>query len=443
MLKDKTKQEIFKMVKEFYESNYSKKEFVPGKTKIHFAGRVFDEKEMISLIDSALDFWLTLGDYGNRFENKFSEIVGVNHTILVNSGSSANLLAIASLCSEQFGGLKPGDEVITPATTFPTTLNPIIQYNLIPVFVDVELGTYNVDAEKLKDAVSSKTKAIVLPHTLGNPNEMDAIMDLCKDNGLLLIEDACDALGSRYDGKMLGSFGHLSSFSFYPAHHITLGEGGALTTNDSRLNLIVRSIRDWGRTCTTTCERCNFSDASTGFCKARFATKFEGMPDDYDKRYIYTNIGYNLKPLDLQAAIGVEQLKKLPSFTKLRKKNFKALYQELADYEDKIILPESLPKADPSWFCFPITIRKNAPFRRKDIVIWLEKNMIETRVLFAGNIIRQPAYRNITYRKVGNLTNSDEIMKSTFFVGVYPGITDDMLNYMISKFREFMRKNGK
>jgi len=337
------------------------------------------------------------------------------------------------------GHLKQGDEVITVATTFPTTLNPIIQNQLMPVFLDVEQGTYNVNAQKLKDALSEKTRAIMLPHTLGNPNEMDAVMDFASEHNLFVIEDTADALGSKYGGKMLGSFGDMATFSFYAAHHITMGEGGAVTVKDENLDTIVRSLRDWGRACA--CKICTISLEHDSRCPFRFKESFEGLPEDYDTKYIYTNIGYNLKPLELQTAMGLQQLEKLPKFGEARKKNFDRLFEAVSEYEDKFVLPESVEKADPSWFAFPLTIKEKAGFKRREILEWLEKSNIENRLLFSGNILRHPGYKDIKSRIVGKLDNSNKIMENTFFIGVWPGLTDEMLDYVIEKFAEFMKKH--
>jgi CDP-6-deoxy-D-xylo-4-hexulose-3-dehydrase len=419
------KRELFELLKKFFEKRDEK--FIPGKTAIHYAQAIYDHNEVYAVLDSLLSGWLGIGKYGKRFEEEFSKFLGVKHTVLTNSGSSANLLAVEAL------KLPKGCEAITPAVTFPTTLNPLIQKGIKPVFVDVNLKTYNVNASDINDAISKDTKLIMLPHTLGNPNEMDAIMDIAEDNELYVIEDACDALGSKYDGKYVSTFGNLGTFSFYAAHHITMGEGGAVVTNEEELALRVRSLRDWGRACV--CDICKIAIDPNAYCPLRFSNT--PIPD-YDKRYTYIHIGYNLKPLDLQAAFGLEQLKRLPYFIEIRKKNFKALYDELLDFEDYFILPESLPKADPCWFAFPLTIRDEAPFNRKEIVEYLEKHKIMTRPLFAGNILKQPAYANIDYRISGELKNSEKIMKSSFFIGIHPGINDEKLNYMINTIREFI-----
>jgi CDP-6-deoxy-D-xylo-4-hexulose-3-dehydrase len=433
------KQEIFNKVVEYYSLKKKEDVFIPGKSKVHFAGRVYDHKELVTMVDSVLEFWLTLGNYDTLFKNDFSKFLGIDHVILANSGSSANLLAISSLKSDQLdASLKDGDEIITPAVTFPTTLNPIIQNNLIPVFMDVEPGTYNINAGELQKAISDKTRAIFMPHTLGNPNEMDVIMEFAKENDLYVIEDTCDALGSKYDGKSLGTIGDMGTFSFYPAHHITMGEGGAVVTDDENLSSIIHSMRDWGRACT--CPECVLVKDPNAKCMKRFNYKSDSLPESYDKKYTYINIGYNLKPTDIQAALGYEQLKKFPDFMQKRQKNFNILYEEFSKYEDHFILPYALPKADPSWFCFPLTVKTSARFTRAEIIKYLEKNNIETRLLFAGNILHQPAYRNINYRKVGNLPNTDLVMNNTFFIGVYPGIDDEKMNYVIEKINKFMRQ---
>lgn len=436
--KEQSKKEIFDKVKEYYNNFHKKEPFNSGKSKIGYAGRVYDHNELISAIDSVLDFWLTLGKYDKLFTNDFSKFLGVNHTILTNSGSSANLLAISSLKSNQLEHpLIDGDEIITPAATFPTTLNPIIQNNFTPVFMDVDVGTYNINASDLSKVISKKTRAIFLPHALGNPNEMDVVMEFAEDNELFVIEDACDALGSKYNGKFMGTFGDMGTFSFYPAHHINTGEGGAVVTNNNSLNLIIRSMRDWGRACN--CSECILVKNPNAKCSQRFNYKTPDLPEDYDKKYTYINIGYNLKPTDMQASLGVEQLKKLPTFITKRQENFNHLYEEFSKYEDSFVLPQSLQKATPSWFCFPLTIKKEAHFKRSQIIQFLEKNNIETRLFFAGNILNQPAYRNINYRKIGNLDNTQEIMKNTFFIGIYPGLDNEHINYIIEKVDEFMR----
>jgi CDP-6-deoxy-D-xylo-4-hexulose-3-dehydrase len=427
------KKEIFNLVAEYYTEKHKPKPFIPGETYIQYAGRVYDQKEIISLVDSALDFWLTAGRFAKQFEEKFAKYLGVKHCILTNSGSSANLLAISALTSPKLRErrLKPGDEVITTACAFPTTVNPIIQNNLIPVFIDVDIGTYNIQANKIEEAISKKTKAIFLAHTLGNPFDLDKIQDICEKYNLWLIEDNCDALGSKYNGKYTGTFGHIATFSFYPAHHITMGEGGVLVTNDNQLKKLIKSFRDWGRDCW--CE-----PGCDNTCGKRFGWQLGTLPYGYDHKYIYSHIGYNLKITDMQAAVGVEQLKKLPSFIEARKENFKLLYEGLEKYVKYFILPKIETKAAPSWFGFLLTVRKGARFRRDEIVKYLEDNKIAIRMLFAGNIIRHPSFKNVNYRVCGNLKNTDFVMNNTFWIGVYPGFTKKIINYILEIINEFL-----
>jgi len=429
---------VHSIVEKHYDAVHKKVEdFVPGKTYIHYAGRVYDEEEIKTLVDSSLDFRLTAGRFAKQFEEGFAKFLGVEHCILTNSGSSANLLAISALTSPKLGErrFKTGDEIITAACAFPTTVNPIIQNNLIPVFIDIDVGTYNIQADKIEDALSDKTKAIFLAHTLGNPFNLDKISEICEEYDLWLIEDNCDALGSKYNEKYTGTFGHIATFSFYPAHHITMGEGGALVTNDAQLKRLIESFRDWGRDCW--CE-----PGHDNTCGERFGWQLGTLPFGYDHKYIYSHIGYNLKITDMQAAIGVAQLKKLPSFIEARKKNFKLLYDRLKKYENYFILPEVEPKADPSWFGFTITLKETAGFTRNEIVKHLEDNKIATRMLFAGNIIRHPSFGNVKYRRFGSLENTDFIMNNTFWIGVYPGISSEMITYTIDKIDEFIEKRG-
>lgn len=434
---EKLKKEIFEKVKEYYNLEHKDKNyrFTPGEDVIPFARRVYDENEMISLVDSALDFWLTSGKYAKKFEREFAKYIGTSHCLLVNSGSSANLLSIAALTSPYLGKdrLKPGDEVITVASGFPTTVNPIVQNNLIPVFLDVDIGTYNIKVEDLEKSISDKTKAIILAHTLGNPFNVDAVMKFAKEYNLYIIEDCCDAVGSKYKNKMVGTFGDISTFSFYPAHHITMGEGGAVLTNDDKLSKIIKSYRDWGRDCY--CE-----PGVDNTCGKRFSMQFGTLPYGYDHKYVYSHIGYNLKITDMQAAIGVEQLKKLPEFIEKRKNNYRVIRKGLEKYKNYIILPETMEDSDPSWFGFPITVKENNKFTKNDIVKYLELKKIMTRQLFAGNITRQPAYDNTDYRIIGILENTDYIMNNTFFIGVYPGINKAKLDYMLSVFNDYFEK---
>lgn len=425
--------QIFALVKQLYELSQKDKKFLPSQTPIPYAGRVFDEEEMVSLVDCSLDFWLTAGRFAKEFESKFAEFLGVKYVSLTNSGSSANLLAISALTSPTLGNrrLQPGDEVITLAASFPTTVNPIVQNRLIPVFVDIELGTYNVDTSALEKALSERTKAVFLAHTLGNPFDVNMVLKFCNDNNLYLIEDACDALGSRYEGRQVGSFGDMSTFSFYPPHHITMGEGGAIATNSLECKRNFESFRDWGRHCW--CE-----PGADNTCGKRFEWQLGGLPRGYDHKFVYSHLGYNLKVVDMQPAIGVAQLKKLPSFTEARKKNFGKLFEALKGYEDQLILPRPTPKSEPSWFGFPLTVKKNAGFAKNDIVTHLERRKIMTRPLFAGNITRQPAYADVEYRVVGGLTNTDRIMNDAFWIGVYPGLSDEMIEYVVNSFVDFL-----
>lgn len=431
----KKRNEIFELVAQYVNSKPIEK-FIPGKTWIRYAGRVFDAEEYLSLVDAALDGWITAGRYSEEFEFRFAKYLGIYSSMIVNSGSSANLIAMSSLTSPSLGEdrLKPGDEVITVAAGFPTTVNPIVQNGAVPVFVDVEEGTYNIDVSEIESAISEKTRAIMVAHTLGNPFDLDKILRIAKDHDLYLVEDNCDALGSRYKGKMTGTFGDFSTLSFYPAHHITMGEGGAVNTNNPNLERIARSFRDWGRDCY--CET-----GASDSCGMRFTQQFGELPLGYDHKYVYSHIGYNLKATDLQAAIGVAQLRKIDQFIEKRKSNFKHLFDQIKDYEEYFILPKSLPDADPSWFAFPLTVRENSGVKRKDIVEHLERNKIMTRTLFAGNLTRHPAYMGIKKRVPSALKVTDSVMDNSFFIGVYPGITEEMLEYIGDTFHDIMRKH--
>ena len=430
--KEQIRKEILEKVKEFYKADKEAEIFVPGKSRVNYAGRIYNEKEMVNLVDSSLDFWLTAGRYAKQFEKEFTEFLGVKYCLLTNSGSSANLLAISALTSPKLGNrrLKPGDEVITTACGFPTTLNPIIQNNLIPVFVDIELGSYNAKVGEIEKAISSKTKAIFIPHTLGNPFDIDKVLKIAKKHNLWLVEDNCDALGSEYKGKYTGTFGDISTYSFYPAHHITMGEGGAVLTDDPLLRKIIMSFRDWGRDCW-----CDSGCDDT--CKKRFSWQLGKLPFGYDHKYIYSHIGYNLKITDMQAAVGTAQLKKLPQFIKLRRRNFDLLYAFLKKYEQYFVLPKMTQNIQPSWFGFPILVKETAPFSRNDIVNYLEDNKIATRMLFGGNLIKQPAYNNIKHRVFGSLANTDLTMNNLFWIGVYPGMTNDKIKYVKEIFTKF------
>ncbi len=435
---DPIRRRILDLVKEYYHLEFTNKRFVPGETLIPASGKVFDEQELINLVDSALDFWLTAGRFAQEFEREFARFFSMRYAILTNSGSSANLLALSALTSPKLKDrrLKPGDEVITVATGFPTTVNPIIQSRLTPVFVDVELGTYNIDVTHLEEAVSEKTRAIVLAHTLGNPFNVERVLDVVRKYNLYLIEDICDAVGSRYKGQLVGTFGDLATVSFYPAHHITMGEGGAVLTNSPLLKKIVRSFRDWGRDCW-----CDPGKDNT--CGKRFGWQLGDLPYGYDHKYIYSHIGYNLKLTDMQAAVGLAQLKKLPKFIEARQRNFQLLYEGLKPYEEYFILPKVLPEAEPSWFGFPLTIRENAGFTRRKLVTYLEDNRIATRMLFGGNLVRQPAYSEVKYRQVGDLRNADFVMNNTFWIGLYPGITEEMIDFVIRRIDDFVKKGAR
>jgi len=427
------REDIFDKVAEYYRARHADRTFVPGQTRVHYAGRMFDERELINAVDAALDFQLTHGRFGPEFERKLVEFLGVREVIPVNSGSSANLIAVATLCAQQLKNrLRPGDEVITPAMTFPTTLAPLVQNQLVPVLVDCQLGSYNIDVDQLEATYSPRVRALFIPHTLGNPVEMDKVMAFAQAHDLFVIEDTCDALGSKYAGQFVGTFGHLGTLSFYPAHHITTGEGGAVFTNSHRLARLARVLRDWGRDCF-----CGYDNPRNGKCGRRFEREIPGMPGTYDHRYFFTEIGYNLKLTEFQAAIGVAQMGKLPDFIARRKRHFRLIYDALKRFEEFLILPQWSARADPSWFAFPLCVRDGAPFGRKELTTFLESRNIETRYLFAGNILHQPGYQNIQARVVGDLANSDVVMRGAFFVGVYPGLDEARITYMLEQFQEF------
>ncbi len=432
------RERIRALVAEYYRAAHAARPFVPGRTRVQYGGRVFDERELIAVVEAGLDFWLTAGPRAEAFERGLAGYLGTGNVLAVNSGSSANLLAVAALCSRRLERpLAPGDEVITPGAGFPTTVAPIVQYGLVPVFVDCLLGSYNLDPAQLEAALSERTRAIFFAHTLGNPVDMEPVLEFARAHELAVIEDTCDALGSRYGGQMVGSFGDLATFSFYPAHHMTTGEGGAVATNDPQLARIARSIRDWGRDC-----QCTFDSPPEGACGRRFEWAIPGLDEPYDHRYLFVEIGYNLKMTDLQAAIGLAQLEKLEGFVEARKRNFRHLYAGLRAYEEHLILPTWSACADPAWFAFPITVRPGAPFTRRQLTDWLERHQIETRVLFGGNIVRQPGFRHIPHRRIGALPNSDLVLRATFFVGVYPGLDAARLDYMLSVFADFFAAQG-
>lgn len=424
--------QILGLVKEYCGAKFAPRPFRPGEDLVHYAGRVFDEQELFNLVDSSLDFFLTAGRYAEEFEASFADTVGVANALLVNSGSSANLVALTALTSPKLGArrLKPGDEVITVAAGFPTTLAPVLQNGLVPVFVDVAMGDYTAIPERLAEAIGPRTRAIMMAHTLGVPFCLSTVMELARKHDLWVVEDNCDSLGSRYRGKLTGTFGHLASHSFYPAHHITMGEGGAVVTNDDALARIARSIRDWGRDC-----YCAGGENNT--CGKRFSQQFGTLPPGYDHKYVYSHIGYNLKVTDMQAAIGCAQLAKLDDFVARRKANFAKLTSLLKSFEGRLILPRATPDSDPAWFAFPITVRPDAGFSRNDLTQYLESRKIETRNLFSGNLLRHPAFEGITCRIVGDLKNTDMITTNTFFIGVYPGLTDAHLKYIAEVFSGF------
>lgn len=435
MTHNEIREKILQLTKEYYKEKFSDNNFIPGKSRINYAGRVFDEIELVNLVDSSLDFWLTEGRYSEQFAEKISEFLGIQNVILVNSGSSANLIAFSALTSEKLGDrrLKPGDEVISVAAGFPATVTPVIQNNCIPVFVDVDILTYNIDIEMMKKAVTEKTKCIFIAHTLGNPFNIDAVLKLAKEYNLWVIEDNCDAFGSKYNGKYTGTFGDISTISFYPAHHITTGEGGAIVTNNEQLARLIRSFRDWGRDC-----YCAGGENNT--CGKRFSQSFGTLPYGYDHKYVYSEIGYNLKMTDMQAAVGAAQIDKLPEFCEKRKTNFRELKQIFTKYQEYFILPEATPNSDPAWFSFIVTVKEDAPFKRDELAKYLNDNLIETRNLFGGNLIRQPAFKNKNFRIADHLNNSDHIMNNTFFLGTYPGNTKEKLNYIESVVDSFINK---
>jgi CDP-4-dehydro-6-deoxyglucose reductase, E1 len=429
-----SRNKILDLVKDHYSEAFPRKDFVPGETPIPVSGKVFDERDIANLVDASLDFWLTTGRYAARLERELAKFVGVRHSFLVNSGSSANLVALSALTSQRMGDrqLKPGDEVITVAAGFPTTVNPIVQNSLTPVFVDVGLETYNIDVTMLEEALSPKTRAVMIAHTLGNPFDVDAVTAFTKANDILLVEDNCDALGSLYRGKRTGSFGDVSTSSFYPAHHITTGEGGAVFANSPALKPLIESFREWGRDCW-----CEPGDDDT--CGKRFDWQLGELPHGYDHKYIYDHIGYNLKMTDMQAAIGVAQMDKLDQFTEARKRNWKILREGLESVEEYFLLPKATENSDPSWFGFPMSVRPEAQIARREFVIFLEQRKIATRLLFGGNLARQPAYLDIPSRVVGDLANSDFIMSNTLWLGVYPGLTEEMMNYVVESIHDFVQ----
>jgi len=438
---EELKQEILAKTKEYYELVHKptqERDFIAGKSRVNYAGRVFDEREMVNLVDSSLDFWLTYGDYSKQFEKQLAEYLGVRWAFLVNSGSSANLLAFYALTSPLLKDrqIKRGDEVITVAAGFPTTVAPIVQYGAVPVFVDMELKHFNINVNELEKALSSKTKAIMIAHTLGNPFDLKSVKAFCDKHNLWLIEDNCDALGSLYGGKPTGTWGDIGTSSFYPPHHMTMGEGGATYTDNPLLKKIMLSMRDWGRDCW--CE-----SGVDNTCKARFSQQFGSLPLGYDHKYVYSHFGFNLKVSDMQAAVGCAQLEKFPSFVEKRKENYKKLYDGLKSI-DELMLVEAQPNSVPSWFGFMMTLKDGVKFSRNELVEYLEGANVQTRNLFAGNMLRHPMFdcmeKNVDYRVVGELSNTDKIMNDSFWVGLYPGMGDDAIWYMVDKIQEFVLK---
>ena len=422
---------ILELVAEYHQTAFSPSPFQAGETPVPVSGRVFDASELQHLVDSSLDFWLTTGRFAAQFEREFARVFDLRCASLVNSGSSANLLALTALTSPKLKErrLRPGDEVITVAAGFPTTVNPIFQNGLVPVFVDVSIPTYNIDVRALDEALSERTRAIMIAHTLGNPFDLATVSSFARRHGLWLIEDCCDAVGSTYAGRSVGTFGDLATTSFYPAHHITMGEGGCVLTDKPALKVLVESFRDWGRDCW-----CDPGKADT--CGKRFGWRLGDLPCGYDHKYTYSHVGYNLKATDLQAAIGVAQLRKLPDFIAARRRNFEYLRSSLRHLEEFFVLPEATSGSEPSWFGFPLAVRPGAPFDRNAVIRYLESRRIATRLLFAGNLVKQPAYQDSAYRVAGDLNNTDFVMNSVFWVGVYPGLSEAMLSYMVESLSE-------
>jgi len=429
---EQIREQIGLLVAQYYKVAFPARDFQSGVSEIPVSGKVFDQRELQSLVNSALDFWLTTGRFADEFERRFATVMGVRHALLCNSGSSANLLAMSALTSPRlkYQALREGDEVITTAAGFPTTVNPIIQNRLTPVFVDVELGTYDPSPEAIEAAVGPRTKAIMLAHTLGNPFQADLIREIADQHNLFLIEDACDAVGASVAGKPVGSFGDLATASFYPAHHITMGEGGCVLTQKGVMKQIVESLRDWGRDCWC-------APGKDNTCGRRFDWELGDLPHGYDHKYIYSHIGYNLKLTDMQAAVGVAQLDKLPDFISRRRENFAYVLRGLQDLESAFVLPKASPRSEPSWFGFPLTIRSESGIQRQDLIQHLEARGIRTRLLFGGNLLQQPAYQGITHRVVGDLANARTIATSTFWIGVYPALTQEMLDYILNELHQF------
>ena len=430
------RQQIAKLVDEYATIQYAPQAFLPGTTVVPPSGKVLGPAELKNMVEASLDGWLTTGRFNDAFEKRLAEYLGVKFLITTNSGSSANLLAFTALTSPKLGdrAIKPGDEIIGVAAGFPTTVNPILQFGAVPVFVDIELTTHNVDVSKIEAAISPKTKAIMLAHSLGNPFNIKAVKEICQRHNLWLVEDNCDALGSRYDGQLTGTFGDIGTLSFYPAHHITMGEGGAVFTNNHELKKIAESFRDWGRDCYC-------APGKDNTCGKRFCWKLGNLPEGYDHKYTYSHLGYNLKITDMQAACGLAQMDRLDGFVQARKDNFAYLKNRLASCEEFLILPEATPNSDPSWFGFLMTIRPEADISRVDLINYLDQNKIGTRLLFAGNLTRQPYMLGRNFRISGELTHTDLVMNNSFWVGVYPGLSEGMLNFMVDKIESFFGVN--
>tara|TARA_B100000700_G_scaffold300588_1_gene368921 strand:- start:2 stop:1318 length:1317 start_codon:yes stop_codon:yes gene_type:complete len=431
----KIKKNIAKLVKKYSDLEFKKRKFIPGKTTIPPTGKVIGNPELQNMVEASLDGWLTSGRFNKDFEKKLAKFIGIKQLITVNSGSSANLIAFSTLTSPKLKerAIKPLDEVITVAAGFPTTINPIVQCGAVPVFVDVKIPTYNIDESLIENAITSKTKAIMVAHTLGNPFNLKAVKSICEKKNLWLIEDSCDALGSTYEGKMVGTFGDIATLSFYPAHHITMGEGGAVFTNSIKLKMIAQSFRDWGRDCY--CE-----PGMENTCGKRFDWQLGDLPKGYDHKYIYSHAGYNMKITDMQAACGLAQISRLSKFIKNRKSNFKYIYNNLKSQEEFLILPEATQNSDPSWFGFPITIRDNLSINRNDLLRYLDEKKIGFRLLFSGNVTKQPYMLKKKFRIAGNLTNTTTIMNNTFWIGVYPGLINQELDFVVEQIKKFFRQ---
>lgn len=428
--------QIIELVEKFAEEKYISRPFTPGESVIPPSGKVLGKEELVNMVEASLDGWLTTGRFNQLFEKKLAEFLGVKYALSVNSGSSANLVAFNTLTSPRLGdrAIKKGDEVIGVAAGFPTTVNPIIQFGAIPVFVDVDLTTHNINADLIEAAITPKTKAIMLAHTLGNPFNLDKVTELCKKYNLWLVEDTCDALGATYDGKMVGTFGDISTLSFYPAHHITMGEGGAVFTNNAELKLIAESFRDWGRDCYC-------APGCDNTCGCRFEQQHGDLPYGYDHKYVYSHSGYNLKITDMQAACGLAQLDKASGFIQKRRENFQYLYTRLQSLTDFLELTTATPKSNPSWFGFPITLKPESGVNRVDLLRFMDQNKIGSRLLFAGNLTKQPYFKGVEYRVVGDLTNTDITMNNTFWIGIYPGLGQEHFEYVAEKLEEFFGLN--